>query len=305
MTIWRYDNVRAMLAIPDRAIRNSVRTSLQNRGLRNLIEAQDITDIHAGIQGGDLDLLLTAPDIPGGDVSRMLQEMRHSRIGDNPFSIVMTLLECPSQDLVRRVVDSGTDDLLLMPMLPIQMVGRLDNFVSGRKQFVITHDYIGPDRRTSDRPGTMPAPRVDVPNPIRWQVVSNSDRASLKSMVRDASLRINMHKMRRYCLQISYLSERIIAGFFDGTDLALLQADAAALSTVAEDLGRRMQDTIYMHGIDLILSLNALALKLTIKDRPPRQVEVEILPTLARAIQRMFDDADQSPIQLLAAQGAA
>ena len=41
---------------------------------------------------------------------------------------------------------ADSDDLLLMPVAPAQVMTRIDNLMQGRKPFIVTHDYIGPDR---------------------------------------------------------------------------------------------------------------------------------------------------------------
>jgi DNA-binding response OmpR family regulator len=287
---WRFDKVRALLAIPDRALMSSVRHSIGARGLRMMQEAATLEDVHTGLKAGHVDLLITTPELQGGDFGQMLQEMRHHRIGDNPYVIVMTLMENAVPAMVKRVVDCGTDDVLLMPQLPAQVVTRLDGFVASRKNFVITHDYIGPDRRTGERTGAMPAPRLEVPNPVRWQVVANADRNSLERSIHQTNLRINIHKMRRYSLQVTYLVERIVEAYNAPDSQAEMLADANSLGLVAEDLGRRMSATIFAPGAELVLSLGALCDRLRREDRIARRREIEILPTLARAIQRLFDD---------------
>jgi DNA-binding response OmpR family regulator len=284
-----------MLAISDRALRASVRNSLYNRGLKTLQEANALDDAHNGLRSGQIDLLIATAEIEGGDIGAMLQEMRHNRIGENPFVIVMTLLDNPNTDLVQRVVETGTDDVMLMPMLPAQLVARLDNFVSGRKPFVITHDYIGPDRRILERQGVKAAPRLEVPNPVRWQVVANADRTPLHLQIRDSSMILNMHKMKRYCIQITWLVERIVRAYFADAQAEML-ADAVSLGVVAEDLAQRMRGTVYSQASELVLSLCALCDRLAREDRLARRVEVEILPTLARAVARVFDEDGETAV---------
>jgi DNA-binding response OmpR family regulator len=270
-------------------MRRSVRHSLVNQGLKHCQEVDGIEGVCNVLKGGQTDLLVTAPDIEGGDLGRLLQDMRHNRIGDNPFIVVMTLLDSPDPQRVQRVVDTGVDDVLVMPMPPLQIVGRLNNFVIGRKPFVVTHDYVGPDRRSADRPGRASAPLIEVPNPIRWQVVINSDAASLASQIREATARINVHKMKCYSGQIIYLAERIVKAYhFDRRDE--IPSNADRLVHISEDLAQRMGGTSFAVGCELVASLHELGTRLARIDRMPRDVEVEILPTLSGAIQRVFDD---------------
>ncbi len=290
MAKWRYDNVRAVFAVTNDELRRTVRQSLRGFGLRNCEDVVTVGALEGRLQLNDLDLLITTPELGGIDLGGLLQEMRHGRLGTNPFLIVVTLLDTPCPDTARRVVDSGTDDLLLMPLSTAQLVERLDNFVISRRPFVVTHDYVGPDRRTGDRPGNDTLLRIEVPNPIRYQVVANADGVPLEEQIRDATERLNVQKMKCYGGQINYLAGRIMAAFTETDCQANILPDVRALNEMGCDMVRRIAGTNFVHSIELVTALCALCDRLSEPNRKPKTAEIGILPTLAKAIERMLDE---------------
>jgi DNA-binding response OmpR family regulator len=264
--------------------------TLRSHGLRNQFDAHTANGLRTGFRNGDMDLIITTPEVMAGDLGPTLQKMRHSRLGENPFVVVITLVDNADPDLVRQLIEAGADDVLLLPIAPSALMERLDGFVIGRKPFVVTHDYVGPDRRLGDRIDSQPAATLEVPNPVRWQVVPNSDKTPLSDQIRHASARINVHKMKCYAVQVAYLVEHIVDAYVRPEGHIEMLTHAANLANVSEDLAFRMSHSGFAHAGELALSLCSLCGRLARADRQARDVEVEILPTLARAIQRIFDE---------------
>jgi DNA-binding response OmpR family regulator len=283
---WRYDQVRAVLAVADGGLRAAIRDALAQRGLRQFKTAETVDDLQSRLAGGEVDLLVTTLDLAGNDTGRLLQRMRHDEVGQNPFSVVVTLLDHPDPRLARRAVD----DLLLVPFPPKQLVERLNTFVIGRRPFVITHDYVGPERPFQEGENRLALPRLEVPNPVRWQVVANTGGASLTEQIREASHRINLHKVKSYGAQICFLAERIAGLFAETGSQADILPDVENLAAMGDDLLRRMAATTFAEARELNRALQALCERIRRNGRAPRAEEVGILPVLARTIRRVLDE---------------
>jgi hypothetical protein len=286
---WSFENVRVALALPSKEMISQVGQSLRANGLRRCFAVFGIEALRAHLAGGDVDLLITVPELEGSDVARVVQDLRHGKVGDDLFTIIITLLENASPASVQWVVESGTDDLLLFSTFADQLGERLDNFVLGRKPFVVTHDYVGPDRRPSHPKFSASAPRLEVPNPVRWQVVANSESTSYKQLVRDARDRINVHKIKSYGGQLVFLADRIIKAYAAEPGRKAIAPDVGNLDSVAHDLVARMSGTKYTEADELVKSLQALCARLNRQDRDIKPAEVEILPVLTRVIGSVFD----------------
>ncbi|MGE5503471.1 MAG: response regulator [Actinomycetota bacterium] len=240
-----YDNVRLAIADPSPLVRSGLRAALNSVGFRAVSEVHTFVKLHDLLRHDAVDLVVTASEIEDNDVGFLVREMRNHRLGDNPFVVVMVLLASAEPDYVRKLVDSGVDDLLLTPVVPDQLIGRIEKIANRRKPFVVTHDYTGPDRRTKARLFTgQPAALVEVPNPIRLRMEDGPDGTRLNRQVREGIATVNRMKIERYAVQTDWLVNHIHASVRDGVAQS---ADLAEymhhLVEVAEDMARRVRGT--------------------------------------------------------------
>ena len=88
---------------------------------------------------------------------------------DNPFIVIIVTAWEKSTGLINRVVNSGADDLLLRPFSTALLGSRIEAHIERRKGFVITTDYVGPDRRQSQVRQTNAAETFDPPNSLKMK----------------------------------------------------------------------------------------------------------------------------------------
>lgn len=293
MPDYRFDTVRLALADSNRHMRQTIRGALRAEGFNELIECSTFGQIEQVVSDDSADLLLCDAEVEGGNVSKLIHDIRHHRIGKNPFLLIVVMLDDPTMDRVKTIVNSGSDDLLVKPVSRKQMMDRVELLINGRRPFVVTHDYIGPDRRKSvrsDDPNRIP--QLHVPNVLRAKALGGNVNAhNLQRMIDATTATINEHKMERYAFQIGWLVERIMA-HHDGTahpDGVAEEIDR--LVYVAEDLSRRLRGTVFAYISELSLSLIGLSIRLRDAPSDPQHVDLELLPKMAQAIYRAFDPA--------------
>lgn len=152
-------------------IRQAIRIGLNTLGIRDIVEAHGFVSAHKALEQGGFDAVVMNAELEGHDTFFLLREIRLGRLGPDPFIVSMLLLAAPDSARLAKAVDSGTDDLLLIPFSPDQLSSRLNAFRARRKPFVVTHDYLGPDRRKGPRPGESSAPTINAPNPLAARAV--------------------------------------------------------------------------------------------------------------------------------------
>ena len=81
------------------------------------------------------------------ELCAMIQALRQGATGYNPFIVIIVTAWENNNALVGRVINSGADDLLLRPFSTAVLGNRIRTHVERRKGFVITSEYVGPDRR--------------------------------------------------------------------------------------------------------------------------------------------------------------
>ena len=289
MSSVNFENVKLVIADGGAQIRREVKALLHHQGFRDIVETGDIQVLRDAIRLNEVDLLIADADLPSGDVCGLTKEIRHNEIGDNPFIVVMTLVQDPDEDRIREIIDSGSDDLILKPITTGTMIKRVLNMMSERKKFVVTSDYIGPTRRQKARVGAEEVEQMDVPNPFRARAVGGVELDMLQEEVDQFRGVVNEQKMERNASQIVYLVDRLLP-IYDREKVkkkdVLEQIDR--LKFITEDTARRLRGTTYDHIGQLCNSMVDVVKTIRAKPTKPPNRDLRLLPELARAIETSF-----------------
>ena len=285
---------RSIVALPDAKARKEVRKLIQEAGFAHCREVPDIATLTEKLGSGDIDLLVTTLGDRNWDSGQLIRAIRQGKLG-NPFMIIMVLVDQPTPDLVSRVVNAGADDLLLSSWPDKTVLGRLEGLVHNRKRFLVTHDYVGPERRNTPRPGVTSANTFEVPNPLHWFTIPNNDRDGLNRAVEQASEVVNRNKIKSCGNQLRFLADRAVAGFAAGGHAAIIP-DMQVMLAAANELCDRAANTEFAQAIELSAGLRTLCQRLVREDRPARAAEVGVLPQLADAVIKVIHDSEPEPI---------
>lgn len=253
-----YSGVQALLAIDNPGVRQGLREALKRIGVGGITEMSSMVQVHNTLRDHIPDLLVVSSELDGVFLGSMVKDIRHARFGTNPFPLVVMLAMTAEFDYVRRIVDSGPDDILLVPVSPDQMLNRFLNLARNRKPFVVTHDYVGPDRRKAQRPGPgkEKVQMVDVPNPVAAKA-AKIDPQVLQRDIEAVSTRLNTLKVERYGVQIRWI-EKVLREMFasDDPNEHQITVHSLRLADIAEDLKLRTsgwQDGRIIKSAELML----------------------------------------------------
>ena len=284
-----FEDVRLVIADGGAQIRREIKALLHHQGFRSIVDTGDIQVVRDAVRLNEIDLLIADADLPNGGVCELTKEIRHNEIGDNPFIVVMTLVQDPDEDKIREIIDSGSDDLILKPITVGTMTKRVLNMVSERKKFVVTSDYIGPTRRELTRDGTEEVDQVEVPNPFRARAVGGIELDMLQEEIDQYRGVVNEQKMERNASQIIYLVDRLLP-IYEREKVkkkeVLEQVDR--LKFVTEDTARRLRGTSYDNIGQLCKSMVDVIKSIRAKPTKPSRQDLRLLPELARAIETSF-----------------
>jgi DNA-binding response OmpR family regulator len=243
--------VRALVCEPSLPIRQGIRLALNNVGIRDIAEASTFLAAHKACKEGEHDFLILNQEIEANDSTFIMRELRAGSLGRDPFILTVMLLGSREEPKVRSAIDCGPDDLLLIPFAPDQLMTRLKVLVERRKPFVVTHDYIGPDRRAAPRPGATSATQFQVPNPVRARG-TNLPRDRYDRMKQDSIVAIGVERIKRLAATMDWECNALTVSVRDGSmtpestyrSLLKLEQVATELSSrVARQLGHST-DTI-------------------------------------------------------------
>jgi len=254
------------------ATRRLLRSALHNIGLREMRELDQVPE-----NGAETDLL-HAVDLIVVDVSeedhagaRLVANIRRRVAAFNPFITTIATSFAATSSVINVAVNAGTDGILLKPFSQQQMYDQVLNLIERRRPFVVTANYIGPERRS--RAGINQGPAIDVPNTLRDKLVKGRtySHAEATASIESAWGRVSREFSLRGAVQILYLIRLAKAAIEDptqddvGRELARLRDTAKDLLTrIAEtqlrEIAAELTDWI-THRLDVRLGVgNAVAL---------------------------------------------
>ena len=245
-----YETTETLVYDPVAANRTATRAALYTLGFRRIETVATLDAFTDAIRRRPPDLALCESQGADGHLCRLIQELRQGAAGFNPFIVIIVTAWEKSGALVTRVVNSGADDLLLRPFSTTLLGQRIETHVERRKGFVVTSDYVGPDRRKDmARPSNVEL--FDPPNSLKMKA---KDRLSAEetTLRLDAELRaardlLNSEKLRRDAFQICILW-RLMQEHMPGAKSYV--QELAKIANLSKGVARRCRDTDFESSVD-------------------------------------------------------
>ncbi len=156
----------------------------------------------------------------------------------------MVVADSPSCDDAAVLVDSGVDGVLVRPLSVGKICDRLRRLTLNRQPFVVTSDYIGPDRRTAPRepkPGEVVVPLLQVPNALHDRVVSNLPSAARAAPRAAAWAEVMRQRLVRCADSLQLLAGRSFPLVLEGDLNDRMLEDMRRIADPAEVAWKRME----------------------------------------------------------------
>ncbi len=238
-----YESAETLVYDPVSANRTATRAVLYTLGFRNIDTVATIEDCREAIRNRPPDLALCEAQGADAELCQMIQMLRQGATGYNPFIVIIVTAWEKTNALVGRVLNSGADDLILRPFSTKLLGDRVEAHIERRKGFVITHDYVGPDRRRdSSRPSSVEL--FEPPNSLKMKAKERLSveeaTARLDAELRTARDTLNSEKLRRDAFQICILW-RLLQERRPGEES--YTEDLTKLAQLTEAVAKRCRDT--------------------------------------------------------------
>lgn len=297
----RYVNV--VLLGAERHSSHLIKSALQGLGFEFVPECRAVDQVRDLVGSANPDLLLLDFDVDADDVCRLISDIRHQRIGDNPFIVIIGLIGQADERSVRLALSAGTDDIVRKPVSARILAERIANLVRNRKQFVATPDYVGPERAEGVIETDDEIVPLEVPNSLRQK--ATSDRLSLidSAAIRRAAQTVNVQRLYSLAVEVGTRCETINRRIAKGDDLRVLTDDITRVGRLVERVARVETPEDNPHLARLATSMRAvMATVISDKHPSPRRFEVLRLHALAVAATLRGDvDATDTVATALAA----
>ncbi len=278
-------NVEILFGEPERQLRSNIRLALRNEKFENVVDVENVGQVRQLLATRAPDLVIIDADTKGGSVAELIHDVRYGNIGGNPFVPFIVTMWQPTEYTVNAVANSGTDDLLVKPISPQQLVDRIKVLTDKRKPFVVTSDYIGPDRRKDSSRGSD-IPLIEVPNTLSAKIGGERiDPTRLSAMINRAQNTINDQRLKRNAFQICFLVGLILPALAeDRLDDPELEENLRSVLTISRDTADRMLGTEYEHVSNLCNNLIDVVERLLDHLMAPSTKDVSLLKPVSDAI---------------------
>jgi DNA-binding response OmpR family regulator len=239
-----FDSVDVLIYDPVPANRTATRAALYALGFRRTEMVSTLDTFIEAVQKRPPDIALCEAQGAADELCGVIQQMRQGVTGDNPFIVIIVTAWEKNTGLINKVVSSGADDLLLRPFSTALLGQRIEAHIERRKGFVITTDYVGPDRRRDEsRPNG--AEMFEPPNSLRMKA---KDKLSAEAIARrldgelkSAREKLTSEKLRRDAFQVCILwrllQDAMPAEAQTARDIVKLEALARSIGTRCGDAG--------------------------------------------------------------------
>lgn len=277
----KFADVHLLLADGRAHLRSTLRTALNDAGIDNIHSAAEADALAQAVEQPDAtpDIILCDAALRGGDTAEAVHAIRNGDLGRNPFVCVLALAWTATQDAVTRLVNAGADHVVAGPVAPQKVIDRIEAMIHQRKPFVVTADYVGPDRRLEPGREAGGAPLVDVPNSLRDKALGQWDPEAMSRAIHNATAAMNGHRIER---EATALAETIDATL--GAEAgAIPRARLDRLIRLAQTLGRRAQANDAPHISELCDSARLVAERLRAGARTNLH-DAELLAHVAQAL---------------------
>jgi len=284
----KLDDVDVLLVDPDHETRESICDILHDTGFRKLRLGKRLTELRDALVISMPDLLIVETGLPDGGFCEVVQAIRHHEIGTNPFLPVIALTGDPNPDMVKKANECGADALLTKPVSAAQVLELVGILVRERKPFVVTSDYVGPDRRKEAK-RKSDVPTLEVPNSLKVKATGQKDEIdAVQGAIDEAIADVNLRKLERHAEQIAFLVDKIVPDLEKGVVDEPVRQFLERLLYVAEDSGRRIAGTKYDHLSEPCMSLIKVTTDIRAAGDSPESKDVGLLSPLSQAIQAGF-----------------
>jgi len=222
------------------------------RGALNQINAKAITEfdspqsmmekMEGGASAGMPDLLIIDAEAPDSPNLKFLNQVRHGHVFRNPFLGIVVSTWNPTNMMLARATNAGADDLMAKPVSIKQVEDRLVALVEQRRPFVVTSDYIGPDRRRQSRENPRLASSMDPPNTVRLKAMNQFGQVDLQTELANSFDLVNQHKLVGHAFQVAFLVEYALPGLAGKQPDSMSIEHVQRVPAIIEDFLRRIRD---------------------------------------------------------------
>ncbi len=216
-------------------------------------------------------------------VFEFIRDIRHNKTGTNPFVVIITMVPPDHTESVKRAMAAGTDDIIVKPAKEEQLLQRLKRVMMNREAFIVTADYVGPDRRGKNRPAAIR--RINVLNTLLEKASGRDiDAAGVKEAVELCMTDVLQARLESNGLRLSFVCNLILEAYRTKAIAPALHEHLLALADVLKDSARTAGRISDHETAVLCGSLSADVTAIAGRYTAPTDKDLDLLQKLSKAV---------------------
>lgn len=289
----RFADVNVVLVEQDPDTLQTLQQALHDRGFANVIGTQSLGELEDRAAETLIDLVISDTDDDHQGFPAFNKLVRQGGHGKNPYSVAIGVTGTPTEANIKRVLDAGVDTVLLKPLSMNVLLDRLSAIIMRRKSFVVSSEYIGPDRRIRPRQ-ELCLPLIDVPNTLKERMNGTYDEARIRHEIERANRLVNQQRATQDAVLINQIVSQIAPCYDAGeVDDSVLMHLHRLIRTV-HDIIRRMDTAADAAVGDLSRSMIPVLEKLVANHMTPDINDIRQIQNLATSIFMAYGAEDKA-----------
>jgi len=289
---YRFEQVRLLLVEPNTEIRQGLLAALRDYGFRNVATATSEAKVKETLQSSEIDLIIGDSHYDGDSVCAAVKNMRHSKLGENPFTVSIALCSEPLAKNIKTAVDAGFDDVIAKPAPVNKIVSRISRQISDRRKFVVAHTYVGPDRRKNPRDdddGRVQIPLLEVPNPLKAIAEDGMTHKQIKDQILSARYVIKDRWLLRSAEQLDIFAQQLASHYIYSDAPDKIPMLVRYLDAMSHELHNRLEGARKVAASELCVSTIDVTERMAADPKNIQSKDIELLPNLTKAIVKAFE----------------
>ena len=192
----------------DEANRKLLDETLREIGFRHIAACDTLGQFSVLLGIENPDLVFLDIDARPDDSYQTIRGIRDGEVGEDPFVVIVAVTGRPDEESVEAALGAGADDMVVKPISALALQQRIVTQIDGRKEFIATDDYLGPDWRAEIRNlDAADVVSIVVPNALRFAATGDATAAPSAERIQETLQNLSIQKFY-------YLSQKVarIAG---------------------------------------------------------------------------------------------
>ncbi len=224
--------------------RNKLRDMFLAQGLKQVVCHANIESLRGLITEVPPDLLVLADNFDPG-IFNLVRDIRFQRVSDNPFMLISMLVSPTRREALDMAIEAGVDDIIIKPVSPERVQERLKLVTFHRRPFIAVDGYVGPERKTEERPSGVR--RFPVVNTLLEKVSGREmDKFALKAAVEGSLQKVLQAQLDSQSFRLGEVCERLVQAYDTRMIGDEVQSDLLTLADVLRDaagVADKLKDT--------------------------------------------------------------